>query len=260
MALPTTGPTTGLAALIGSTVGSSSFWFLAMTLCFIGVTFYAMPPPAVAIEASRKKKKIVKTIATTTTTTTAAPAAPATRAKKTSSADMVIESPKPAVAKQAAPLPDAPTAVEAAAAEPASPKSALELLASAPPATDSTASNNKDTEYAFPLSKDASAFSPDPHHALVEAGETQQGFIVCMKGSFGFIRLLSGQSPDDLFFHISALEQVRGSEEGSVERKSWEGVLSRESRCVLCVWRRGVCVPLVITLWSDVAMLTFHIP
>ena len=263
MALPTTGPTTGLAALIGATVGSSSFWFLAMTLCFIGVTFYAMPPPAIAIEESRKKKKkIVKTIATTTTTAAAATAAPATRAKKTSSADMVIESPKPAVTKQAAPLPD-------------SPKSALELLASAPPATDNTASNkrdNKDTEYAFPLSKDASAFSPDPHHALVEAGETQQGFIVCMKGSFGFIRLLSGQSPDDLFFHISALEQVRGSEERSAEKEALGGrvvalrvvrVASRRRRqrrrtFVACgvVWRGVFFSTLVFPLLYDVAMLT----
>ena len=89
----------------------------------------------------------------------------------------------------------------------------------------------------FPLSTNASAFSPDPHHALVETGATQQGFIVCVKGSFGFICLLSGQSPDDLFFHISALEQVRGVKREVPKRKHWgEGVLSH---CALCVWHRG---------------------
>jgi hypothetical protein len=95
----------------------------------------------------------------------------------------------------------------------------------------------EDTEYAFPRSTNASAFSPDPHHALVETGATQQGFIVCVKGSFGFICLLSGQSPDDLFFHISALEQVRGVKREVPKRKHWgEGVLSH---CALCVWHRG---------------------
>ena len=89
----------------------------------------------------------------------------------------------------------------------------------------------EDTEYAFPLSTNASAFSPDPQQALVEAGATQQGFIVCVKGSFGFIRLHSGQSPDDLFFHISALEQVRGSEERSAGKGSIGRACCRIARC-----------------------------